>query len=128
VFGWAVAFAKAVVGCDFEKGSCEKHAVGKAEDRLVQQLWLLKQMLNGPHMSSIAQISHCFPLSLTCGPSLSASSSSCSRCVHRDRKRQPVGAVKADRAAHCGRLCCPVGEAAPPVEAGCTACDRQRGR
>jgi hypothetical protein len=68
VFGWAVAFAKAVVACGFEKSSCEKHGVEKAEDRLVQQLWLLKQMLNGPHMSSIAQISPSFPLSLTRGP------------------------------------------------------------
>jgi hypothetical protein len=50
VFGWVVAFAKASVSCDFEKSSCEKHAMGKAEDRLVQQLWLLKHMLNSPHI------------------------------------------------------------------------------
>jgi hypothetical protein len=49
-----VAFAKAAVSCDFEKSSHEKHVVGKAEHHLMQQLWLLKQMLNGPHMSSIA--------------------------------------------------------------------------
>jgi hypothetical protein len=38
VFGWVVTFEKAVVDCDFEKSSCEKHVVEKAEDCLVQQL------------------------------------------------------------------------------------------
>jgi hypothetical protein len=51
-----MAFAT-VVGYGFVKSNREKHAVEKAEDRLVQQLWLLRQMLNGPRMSSIAQIS-----------------------------------------------------------------------
>jgi hypothetical protein len=54
VFGWVVAFAKAVVGCGLWKNSCEKAAVGKAEDRLVERLWLLEKHLSlthGPHAS-----------------------------------------------------------------------------
>jgi hypothetical protein len=38
VFGWVVAFAKAAVGCELWKSSCEKVAMTKAEDRLVQLL------------------------------------------------------------------------------------------
>jgi hypothetical protein len=54
VFGWAVAFAKAAVGCELWNSSCEKVAVGKAEDRLVELLRLLEKHLSltrGPHAS-----------------------------------------------------------------------------
>jgi hypothetical protein len=36
VFGWAVAFGKAVVNCGLWKNCCEKAVVEKAEDRLVR--------------------------------------------------------------------------------------------
>jgi hypothetical protein len=51
VFGWVVAFEKAVAGCGLLKSSCEKTPVGKAEDRLVNHLWLLENPCKRTHMS-----------------------------------------------------------------------------
>jgi hypothetical protein len=41
VFGWAVAFKKVAVCCDFLKSSGGIWAVTFEKARLVQQLWLL---------------------------------------------------------------------------------------
>jgi hypothetical protein len=46
-----VAFEKAVAGCGLLKSSCEKAAVGKAEDRLVNQLLLLENPYKRTQMS-----------------------------------------------------------------------------
>ena len=51
MFGWAVTSKKAVVGCGCRKNSCAEVAVEKAEDRLVEYLWLLQKSTNRPHMS-----------------------------------------------------------------------------
>ena len=50
------------MGCELLKNNCGKAAVGKAEDRLVVQLWLLEKLLNRPDMSSPL---NSLPLSLT---------------------------------------------------------------
>jgi hypothetical protein len=53
VFGWVVAFGKAVVGCDFQKSSFDKAVVGWLEARLVELLWLLEKshsLTSRPHM------------------------------------------------------------------------------
>jgi hypothetical protein len=45
VFGWAVAFAKDVVGCGFRKSSFNKVVVRVLEVYLVELLWLLQKPL-----------------------------------------------------------------------------------
>jgi hypothetical protein len=50
VFGWAVAFEKVFVGCGLWKSSCEKAAVGKAEDCLVRGAAKLQSVREVPVM------------------------------------------------------------------------------
>jgi hypothetical protein len=42
VFGWVMAFGKAIVGCDFWKSDCEM----LFENWLVEQLWFLVKFLS----------------------------------------------------------------------------------
>jgi hypothetical protein len=53
VFGWAVAFGKAVVGYDFLKSSFTKVPVSNPKVRLVHTggFWKSFSMTSGPHMS-----------------------------------------------------------------------------
>jgi len=55
-----VIFEKTAVSCGMWKSSYEKVDVGKAEDRLVNWLWLLKTALRAPHVIHISAISPSF--------------------------------------------------------------------